>query len=68
MRITRRIIMKFDELKTPAYIIDEKKLIHNLEILKSVEEHTGCHILLAQKAFSSAYIAIHKRNNGKRDF
>lgn len=52
MRITRRIIMKFDELKTPAYVIDEKKLIHNLEILKSVEEHTGCHILLAQKAFS----------------
>ena len=45
--------MKFDELKTPAYVIDEKKLIHNLEILKSVEEHTGCHILLAQKAFSS---------------
>ena len=36
MRITRRIIMKFDELKTPAYVIDEKKLIHNLEILKSV--------------------------------
>lgn len=73
MRITRRIIMKFDELKTPAYVIDEKKLIHNLEILKSVEEHTGCHILLAQKAFSficvvSTYIAIHKRNNGKRDF
>ncbi len=26
--------MKFDELKTPAYVIDEKKLIHNLEILK----------------------------------
>ena len=45
--------MRFDELKTPAYVIDEKKLIHNLEILKSVEEHTGCHILLAQKAFSS---------------
>ena len=45
--------MKFDELKTPAYVIDEKKLIHNLEILKSVEEHTGCRILLAQKAFSS---------------
>ena len=47
--------MKFDELKTPAYVIDEKKLIHNLEILKSVEEHTGCHILLAQKAFSAFY-------------
>ena len=45
--------MKIDKLKTPVYIIDEKKLIQNLERLKSVEEHTGCHILLAQKAFSS---------------
>lgn len=73
MRITRRIIMKFDECKDTRLCYDEKKLIHNLEILKSVEEHTGCHILLAQKAFSSygvvsAFIAIHKRNNGKRDF
>ena len=45
--------MRFEELKTPVYVIDEKKLIHNLEILHSVEEHTGCHILLAQKAFSA---------------
>lgn len=28
-------------------------LIHNLEILHKVEEDTGCHILLAQKAFSA---------------
>lgn len=45
--------MRFDELKTPAYVIDEKILIHNLEILHKVEEDTGCHILLAQKAFSA---------------
>ena len=45
--------MRFDELKTPAYVIDEKMLIHNLEILHKVEEDTGCHILLAQKAFSA---------------
>ena len=37
---------------TPAYVVDEKKLIENCEILKSVQEHTGCKILLAQKAFS----------------
>ena len=37
---------------TPAYVGDEKKLIENCEILKSVQEHTGCKILLAQKAFS----------------
>ena len=40
-------------LKTPCYIIDEKKLIKNAEILSSVIKHTGCKILLAQKAFSN---------------
>lgn len=43
----------FNEIKTPAYVIDEKKLINNLEILQSVEKRTGCKILLAQKAFSA---------------
>ena len=40
------------EVATPAYVIDEKQLIHNLEILKGVQDRTGCSILLAQKAFS----------------
>lgn len=42
-------------IETPSYVIDEEKLIKNLEILKSVEEDTGCKILLAQKAFSAFY-------------
>lgn len=45
--------MKFTELPTPCYVIDEQKLIKNLEILKSVQDRTGCKILLAQKAFSA---------------
>ena len=40
-------------LPTPCYVIDEKSLIHNLEILQYVEQETGCHVLLAQKAFST---------------
>ncbi|MCR5526459.1 MAG: carboxynorspermidine decarboxylase [Lachnospiraceae bacterium] len=44
--------MKEAELATPVYIVDEAKLIKNLEILHKVEVDTGCHILLAQKAFS----------------
>ena len=40
------------EVATPAYVIDEKQLIHNLEILKEVQDRSGCSILLAQKAFS----------------
>lgn len=45
--------MKFSELPTPCYLIDEQRLIKNLEILKSVEDRTGCKLLLAQKAFSA---------------
>ena len=44
--------MKFSELKTPAYIVDEAAIRKNLEILREVQEETGCKILLAQKAFS----------------
>ena len=44
--------MRIDQVPTPAYVIDEAKLVHNLEILKSVQDRTGCKVLLAQKAFS----------------
>ncbi len=47
--------MRIENVPTPAYIVDEKKLIHNLEILKSVQDRTGCKILLAQKCFSMFY-------------
>lgn len=40
-------------INTPAYIIDEAMLHKNGEILKGVQERTGCKILLAQKAFSN---------------
>lgn len=44
--------MDFSNIKTPSYVLDKEKLIHNLEILRDVEEKSGAHILLAQKAFS----------------
>lgn len=46
--------MDFDihAIKTPYYIVDERLLIRNLEILKNVADRAGCKILLAQKAFS----------------
>lgn len=43
----------FSNLNTPCYVIDERKLKKNGEILKSVMNSTGCEILLAQKAFSN---------------
>lgn len=47
---------------TPYFLVDENRLLHNLEILKQVSEQAGCKILLAQKAFSmfSAYPLLRK--------
>lgn len=44
--------MQKQDLKTPCYIVQESKIIKNLEKLKSLSDSTGCKILLAQKAFS----------------
>jgi len=42
----------FSGLPTPCYIVDERLLVRNLEILHSVQQRTGCSILLALKGFS----------------
>ena len=47
--------MYFQNVKTPCFVVDEKRLTDNLEILKDVSERAGCKILLAQKAFSMFY-------------
>lgn len=54
--------MDFQNVKTPCFVVDEKRLTDNLEILKDVSERAGCKILLAQKAFSMfcAYPLISK--------
>lgn len=44
------------KLPTPCYVIDEAMLKHNLAILQKIEQQTGCHILLAQKAFSAYHV------------
>ena len=44
--------MKYSELRTPSYIVQEGALVKNLEILKRVREEAGVKILLAEKAFS----------------
>ncbi|MBQ1273948.1 MAG: carboxynorspermidine decarboxylase [Cellulosilyticum sp.] len=45
--------LDFSHLPSPCYVVDERLLRKNLEILKSVEERTGAKILLATKAFST---------------
>ncbi|RUL51592.1 carboxynorspermidine decarboxylase [Lysinibacillus antri] len=42
----------WNQVPSPSYIVDERLLTRNLEILKSVQDRTGCDILLALKGFS----------------
>lgn len=44
---------RINKVNTPCYVIDERRLRENLEILKRVREESGCKILLAQKAYSA---------------
>lgn len=58
--------MRRAELPTPCYLVDEGALVRNLELLHGVAQRTGCHILLAQKAFSmfSVYPLIRRYLSG----
>jgi carboxynorspermidine decarboxylase len=53
-------------LPSPCYVVDERLLVKNLEILHSVQQRTGCSILLAQKGFSmhSVYPLVGKYLKG----
>ena len=39
-------------MNTPLFVVNEEKLLENLEVLASVKERTGCKILLALKGFA----------------
>jgi carboxynorspermidine decarboxylase len=45
--------VKINELPTPCYVIDENIIEENCKVLADVMNKTGCHVLLAQKAFSN---------------
>ncbi|MDF2595752.1 MAG: nspC [Clostridia bacterium] len=42
----------FSALPSPCYVVDERLLTKNLELLQSIQQRTGCSILLALKGFS----------------
>ncbi|WP_042169591.1 carboxynorspermidine decarboxylase [Paenibacillus gorillae] len=58
--------MRFEELPTPCYVVDEALIEKNLNILGGIIERTGAKIILAQKAFSmtTMYPLIGKYLNG----
>ncbi|MDD3140752.1 MAG: carboxynorspermidine decarboxylase [Lachnospiraceae bacterium] len=58
--------MRYEQLPTPCYVVEEELIEHNLKILQRVGARTGAKILLAQKAFSmfSLYPFIGKYLDG----
>lgn len=42
----------FTNIKTPCYVVDEKRLEQNLEILSKVQKDSNCKILMALKGFA----------------
>lgn len=46
--------MSFDisQIPSPCYLLEEEKLISNLEIIKRVQEESGARVILALKGFS----------------
>ena len=44
--------LDFYALPSPCYVVDERLLTKNLEVLDSVQKRTDCNILLALKGFS----------------
>lgn len=46
--------LDFNNVPSPCYVVDERLLRKNLEVLDAVQQRTGCSILLALKGFSMA--------------
>ena len=44
--------LTLDRVPTPCFVLDEAALKHNLSVLASLQDRTGCKILLALKGFA----------------
>ena len=58
----------FNAVPSPSYVVDERLLTKNLELLKSVQDRTGCSILLALKGFFHVFYISIGRSILKRDY
>lgn len=52
-RIQALPLMNSEKMKTPYYLIDESRLLKNLEKIAWIREHSGAKVLLALKCFST---------------
>jgi len=44
--------LDINQVPSPCYVLEEEKLIANLEVLKRVQEESGCKVILALKGFA----------------
>ncbi len=49
-------VNRYNDVPSPAYIVDRRLLAKNLEVLDRVQKETGCKILLALKGFSMYHV------------
>ncbi len=47
-----KLPIDFKSAPSPSFVVDERLLIKNLELLQSIQDRTNCDILLALKGFS----------------
>ena len=52
MHQNRYLHLNLDRVPTPCFVLDEAALKRNLSVLASVQDRTGCKILLALKGFA----------------
>lgn len=45
-------MIDFSQISSPCFVLEEKKLRRNLDLIKSVKDKAGCTIILALKGFS----------------
>ncbi|PKM66832.1 MAG: carboxynorspermidine decarboxylase [Firmicutes bacterium HGW-Firmicutes-2] len=50
--VSQDLNIDFNQVPTPCYVVDERLLQKNLDVLARVQDETGCKILLALKGFS----------------
>jgi carboxynorspermidine decarboxylase len=44
--------MDYSKIPSPCYVLEEKKLIQNLELIRSIQERAGITVILALKGFA----------------
>ena len=45
-------MLDYTQVPSPCFVLDEKRLVRNMEILDDIQKKTGVHIICALKGYS----------------